>query len=56
MRQEDSNRQIVTQFLAAFSSGDVVRTMGMMAESATWWVAGTSRFQVPMTRPRLRRC
>lgn len=40
MRQEESNQQIVTQFLA-FSSADVACTMGMMADSATWWVAGT---------------
>ncbi len=35
MRQEEPNKQVVTQFLEAFSSGDVARTMGMMADSAT---------------------
>ena len=41
MRQEESNKQVVKAFLATFSSGDAARTMGMMADSATWWVAGT---------------
>jgi uncharacterized protein len=41
MSLETSNQQVVANFLQAFSSGDVPRTMGMMAESATWWVAGT---------------
>lgn len=41
MPADHPNKQVVLDFLAAFSSGDVPRTMGMMADTATWWVAGT---------------
>ena len=41
MSQADSNKQVVTKFLAAFSSGAVAETMAMMTDDATWWVAGT---------------
>lgn len=37
----ESNKQLVTDFWAAFSSGDYTRALSMMAEDATWWVAGT---------------
>jgi len=38
---EDQNKQLVTDFLEAFSSGDVDRTLSFLSETATWWVAGT---------------
>ncbi|HEX4108038.1 MAG TPA: nuclear transport factor 2 family protein [Solirubrobacteraceae bacterium] len=37
----ETNKQIVRDFMEAFGSGDIPRTMGFMARDATWWVAGT---------------
>lgn len=37
----EANRQTVMKFLEVFSSGDVDAILGMMDDSATWWVAGT---------------
>lgn len=37
----EHSKQTVQAFLEVFSSGDVARTMDMMTEDATWWVAGT---------------
>jgi ketosteroid isomerase-like protein len=37
----ETNKQIVRDFMEAFGSGDVGRTMAYMADDATWWVAGT---------------
>lgn len=41
MNIEASNKQTVKTFLEVFSSGAVDETMAMMADGATWWVAGT---------------
>ena len=37
----EANKQLVTDFWAAFSASDFERALSMMAEDATWWVAGT---------------
>jgi ketosteroid isomerase-like protein len=36
-----ANKAIVSDFLATFSRGDVAGVLQMMADDATWWVAGT---------------
>lgn len=36
----ESNKQLVTDFWTTFSAGDFTRALSMMAEDATWWVAG----------------
>lgn len=41
MNTNEQNKQTVQQFLEVFSSGNVEKTMAMMTEDATWWVAGT---------------
>lgn len=41
MNANEQNKQTVRNFLEVFSSGDVAKTMAMMADTATWWVAGT---------------
>ncbi|WP_153503529.1 nuclear transport factor 2 family protein [Cumulibacter manganitolerans] len=40
MSQEQDNKQTVTSFLEAFSSGDVDAVLGAMSDDATWWTAG----------------
>jgi uncharacterized protein len=39
--QEAQNKAVVTEFMEVFSKGDVDEILGMMDDSATWWVAGT---------------
>ena len=41
MQQTETNKALVREFLTRFSSGEVAGTMEMMADDATWWVAGT---------------
>jgi ketosteroid isomerase-like protein len=41
MSKEDDNKKLVTRFMEVFSAGKVEEFMGMMADTATWWVAGT---------------
>lgn len=41
MSDIETNKQIVRDFMEAFGSGDVDRTMAYFAEDGTWWVAGT---------------
>lgn len=41
MNQSEQNKQTVKHFLEVFSSGDVAATMALMADTGTWWVAGT---------------
>lgn len=41
MDQNEKNKQTVKNFMEVFSSGNVEATLALMAESATWWVAGT---------------
>lgn len=38
---EAQNKALVTEFMEVFSQGDVDAILGMMDDSATWWVAGT---------------
>lgn len=35
-----ANKAAVTEFLEAFSSGDIDRAMTWLDDSATWWTAG----------------
>ncbi len=39
--ETEANKQTVLKFLEVFSTGDVDGILGMMDDSATWWVAGT---------------
>ncbi|BBG01434.1 MULTISPECIES: nuclear transport factor 2 family protein [Pseudonocardia] len=36
----EKNKQVVTEFMEVFSSGDVDAIMERMTDDATWWVAG----------------
>lgn len=38
---EARNKALVEEFMKVFSTGEVDAILGMMGESATWWVAGT---------------
>lgn len=38
---EAVNKQLVSDFMEAFSTGNVEKTLAYMDESATWWIAGT---------------
>lgn len=38
---EARNKAVVTEFMEVFSTGDVDAILGMMDDSATWWVGGT---------------
>ncbi|HEY2054152.1 MAG TPA: nuclear transport factor 2 family protein [Solirubrobacterales bacterium] len=38
---EARNKATVAEFMEVFSAGNVDEILGMMDESATWWVAGT---------------
>lgn len=40
MSEIETNKQIVRDFMEAFGSGDVDRTMSYFADHGTWWVAG----------------
>jgi ketosteroid isomerase-like protein len=37
----EDNKKLVTDFWTAFSASDFNSALSMMAEDATWWVAGT---------------
>ncbi len=39
--QEETNKQIVAEFMEVFSTGDQDRYLAMMGDSATWWVGGS---------------
>ncbi len=34
------NKQLVNDFFAHFNAGDLAKAMEMMADDATWWIAG----------------
>ncbi len=38
---EESNKQLIAEFMEVFSTGDVDEILSFMSASATWWVAGT---------------
>lgn len=38
---ESANKKLIAEFMEVFSGGDVDRILSYMADSATWWVAGT---------------
>ena len=38
---EETNKALVAEFMEVFSSGDADRALSFLADSATWWVAGT---------------
>lgn len=37
----EANKKVVLDFFEKFSTGDMEATLAMMADSATWWVAGS---------------
>ena len=37
----EANKQIVIDFMKYFSANDMEKALGLMAEDATWWVAGS---------------
>jgi uncharacterized protein len=39
--EEAANKRLVAEFMEVFSTGDVDAILGYLADSATWWVAGT---------------
>ncbi len=41
MNLTEQNKQTVKHFMEVFSSGNVEATLALMADTATWWVAGT---------------
>jgi ketosteroid isomerase-like protein len=38
---EEKNKELVAEFMEVFSSGDVDKILSRLADSATWWVAGS---------------
>ena len=38
---ENRNKELVIEFMEVFSQGDVDRILSYLADSATWWVAGS---------------
>jgi hypothetical protein len=40
MEALEQNKKLVSDFMEAFGSGDVARTMAYLTDDATWWVAG----------------
>lgn len=36
----EANKQLVVAFMEAFSRGQTDKMLGMLTDSATWWVAG----------------
>ena len=38
---EEANKQLITDFMEIFSTGNIDAFMEYMSDSATWWVAGT---------------
>ena len=41
MKIEESNKQLITNFMEDFSTGNVEKILSYMTDSAKWWVAGT---------------
>jgi len=39
MSTED-NKELVSELFSRFSDGDITGVLGMMADDATWWIAG----------------
>ncbi len=37
----EKNKEIVREFMKHFSAGDMKTALGLMADSATWWIAGS---------------
>ena len=38
---EEKNKELVTEFMTVFSLGDIDKILSYLADSATWWVAGS---------------
>ncbi|MDR7075946.1 MULTISPECIES: nuclear transport factor 2 family protein [Neobacillus] len=38
---EEQNKEVVTNFMKTFSTGNIDAFMEYMSDKATWWVAGT---------------
>lgn len=41
----EENKRVVEEFFARFSGGDVAGALGLLAEGATWWIAGRRESQ-----------
>ena len=41
MTQAAEPKQVVEQFFATFSTGDVDRILNLLTDDASWWVSGT---------------
>lgn len=46
----ESNKALVTEFWQTFSAGKYDAVLAMMAEDATWWVAGTTMLSKTYTK------
>jgi ketosteroid isomerase-like protein len=38
---EEKNKELVAEFMEVFSQGDIDKILSYLADSATWWVAGS---------------
>lgn len=47
----ESNKALVTTFWQTFSDGKFVEALAMLAEDATWWVAGTTALSRTYSKP-----
>jgi len=50
----EANKQLVTDFWAAFSRSDFERALSMLADDATWWVAGSFGLSGTYTKPQFK--
>ena len=50
MSQNDTNKQIVKHFWAAFSTSRFDEALALLSEDATWWVAGTTSISGTYTK------
>ena len=46
----EDNKALVTKFWQSFSDGKFDDVLGMLAEDATWWVAGTTMLSKTYTK------
>ena len=47
----EANKALVGKFWKAFSDGKTAEVLAMLAEDATWWVAGTTMLSKTYTKP-----
>ena len=41
----ETNKEVVREFMRRFSAGDAAGLLDMLAEDATWWVAGRRKMR-----------